>query len=127
LEVGDKNRSDTRIEHGGPDASMPPLFSDNRGPGIVWSETIRKEARGMDAFDLGEVHAVERNYVKTKRGLFRKETFCLPRNLAEAFDGSILWFRVTPDQAETEFRNGRRARPRKNTASAAGASRFPHG
>ncbi len=65
---------------------------------------MKKEARGLDAFDLGEVHAVEPHYVKTQKGMLKRETFYLPRDLAEAFDGSTLWFRVAPGQAEAEFR-----------------------
>jgi len=74
---------------------------------IMWSETVKKEARGFNAFDLGEVQAVEPHYVKTKKGALNRETFYIPRDLAEAFDGSTLWFSVTPAQAETEFRRKR--------------------
>jgi hypothetical protein len=70
----------------------------------MWSQTIRKEAKGLDAFDLGEVQAVAPHYVKTEKGLFNKEIFYLPRDLAEVFDGSTLWFRIAQDQAEAEFR-----------------------
>jgi len=70
---------------------------------IVWGQTIKKETRGLDAFDLGEVQAVAPHYVRTEKGLFNKETFYLPRDLAEVFDGSTLWFRIAPELAE-EFR-----------------------
>jgi len=70
---------------------------------IVWSRTVKKESRGLDAFDFGEVQAVAPHYVKTEKGLFNKETFYLPRDLAEVFDGSTLWFRIAPERAE-EFR-----------------------
>ncbi len=82
-------------------------MQENRGPAFLWSETIKKEARGLDAFDLGEVRAVRPKYVKTQKGVLRRETFYLPRELAEAFDGSTLWFRVAPEEA-VEFKEGSR-------------------
>jgi hypothetical protein len=48
----------------------------------------------MEGLDLGKVQAVEFNYVRTVKGLISKETFFIPRELAEAFDGSTLWFCV---------------------------------
>jgi hypothetical protein len=80
------------------------IGGDNKGPDIVWSETIKKEARGIEDFDLGEVQAVEPHFVKTEKGVVKRETFYLPRVCAEAFDGSTLWFVVTSEHAETEFR-----------------------
>ncbi len=76
----------------------------NKSTTIMWSETLKKEARGLDTLDLGEVQAVEPYYVKTERGVLKRETFYLPRDLAEAFDGSTLWFGITAAQAEREFR-----------------------
>jgi hypothetical protein len=105
LEVGDKNPSSIRIAHGVPIATTLPLFRDNQGPEMMWSETIKKEARGLKALDLGEVQAVGPYRVKTERGLLKKETFYIPRDLAEAFDGSTLFFRIAPGE-EVEFWRG---------------------
>ena len=70
----------------------------------MWSKAMKKEARGLEACDLGEVQAVEPHYVKTLRGRFlKRETFYLPRGLAEAFDGSTVWFRIEASEAE-EFK-----------------------
>jgi len=63
---------------------------------ITWSETIKKGAKGLGGLDLGKVQAVEHNYVRTVKGLIRKEIFFIPRRLAQAFDGSTLWFGVEP-------------------------------
>jgi hypothetical protein len=49
---------------------------------ITWSRTINKEARGLDGFSLGKVQAVEPNFVRIVKGLLRKETYLIPRDLA---------------------------------------------
>ena len=56
---------------------------------------IKKEARGLNDADLGEVQEVRQDNVITKSGVVDKETYCLPKNLVEGYDGQNLLFRVT--------------------------------
>ena len=48
-----------------------------------WDEIIKKEARGINDYDLGEVHEVEPEIVVTKKGVFDNNKFYLPKNLVE--------------------------------------------
>jgi len=66
---------------------------------IVWDDVIKKEARGLDDYDLGEVQEVDEEYVITKRGVVDKDRFYLPRNKVSQFDGNKLWFEVSKDEA----------------------------
>jgi hypothetical protein len=72
---------------------------------INWDEAIKKEARGINDYDLGEVHAVEADTVVTKKGVLDKDKFYLPKNLVEAFDGNKLIFKVTKEDAQTYRRD----------------------
>ena len=66
---------------------------------IDWKELKGKEARGVEKkVDLGEVQGVGRNYVITKKGMAKKETFYIPKYLAQGFDGKRLYFNVTEGQ-----------------------------
>ena len=70
---------------------------------IDWNELKGKEARGVEKkVDLGEVQGVGRNYVITKKGIANKETFYIPKYLAQGFDGKRLFFNVTEGQ-KAEF------------------------
>ena len=66
---------------------------------INWEEVIKKEARGLDDYDLGEVQEVNDDTVITKKGVVDKDKFYLPRSKANKFDGDKLWFEVTKDEA----------------------------
>jgi len=68
---------------------------------IDWDNVIKKEARGINDFDLGEVQEVNPEQVITKKGVVDKEKFYLPRNKVNRFDGDKLWFEVTKEDAET--------------------------
>jgi len=66
---------------------------------IDWDQVIKKEARGLDDYDLGEVQKVDEEYVITKKGVVDKNEFYLPRNKVNKFDGDKLWFEVSKDEA----------------------------
>jgi hypothetical protein len=66
---------------------------------INWEEVIKKEARGLDDYDLGEVQEVNDDVVITKKGVVDKDKFYLPKTKANKFDGDKLWFEVTKEEA----------------------------
>jgi hypothetical protein len=72
---------------------------------INWDEVLKKEARGIEDYDLGEVHAIESDTVVTKKGVLDKDKFYLPKNLAEAYDGHKLRFRITKEEAQNYRRD----------------------
>ena len=72
---------------------------------INWDEIIKKEARGIEDYDLGEVHEIEADTIVTKKGVLDKDKFYLPKNLVEAYDGHKLHFKVTKEEAQTYRRD----------------------
>ena len=65
---------------------------ENRTSSIDWSDVIKKEARGTDTSDLGEVQEIGKNYVVTQRGTIDKEKYYIPKYLVHGYDGETLWF-----------------------------------
>jgi uncharacterized protein (TIGR02271 family) len=72
---------------------------------IDWFElsVSKKEARGIDNYDLGEVQEISTNYVVTQKGTINKQKFFIPKYLAEGYDGEVLKFRVTEEEAQGNF------------------------
>ena len=68
---------------------------------INWDEILKKEARGINDYDLGEVQEVQPDSVVTKKGIVYKDKFFLPKKLAERFDGHNVWFRIAEADAQT--------------------------
>ena len=64
---------------------------------IEWDEVIKKEARGIDNEDFGEVQEVQANYVLVQKGLINKEKFYIPKDQAESYDGDVLRFRISQE------------------------------
>ena len=66
---------------------------------INWNDVVKKEARGLDNADLGEVQLLEQDLIVTKRGLVEKHTYYLPQILVDRFDGQILFLKIKDKDA----------------------------
>jgi uncharacterized protein (TIGR02271 family) len=68
-----------------------------------WNEVIKKEARGRNNADLGEVQEVNENFVITEKGTLNKEKFYLPKSIPQGYNGHTLLFDVTEEVAKEKF------------------------
>jgi hypothetical protein len=66
-----------------------------------WDEIVKKEARGKNDYDLGEVQDVQPEIVVTKKGIVDKDKFYLPKMLVERYDGHKVFFSITKEDAES--------------------------
>ena len=75
---------------------------------IEWKDIIKKEARGYEkGDDLGEVQEIGHEFVVTERGRVKKDKFYLPKPLVAGYDGEVLWFNITEQEAEDNFKKDR--------------------
>jgi uncharacterized protein (TIGR02271 family) len=81
---------------------------------INWNDVIKKEARGNDDEDFGEVQDVQDNYVLVQKGIINKEQFYIPKEKAESYDGDVLRFRFSKEEL-SQYQN----KPSSSTTSAA--------
>ena len=72
---------------------------------IDWDKVIKKEARGLDDYDLGEVQELDDQFVITKKGVVDKDRFYLRRSKAIRFEGDKLWLDVSKDEAKAYKRD----------------------
>ena len=79
------------------------METDTPNTNIPWDEVIKKEARGIDDYDLGEVQEVTSEYVLTQKGLVNTRWFQIPKRLAQEFDGSKLVFKIIRDEAKNLY------------------------
>jgi uncharacterized protein (TIGR02271 family) len=70
---------------------------------IDWKDIIKKEARGINNEDLGEVQEVTQDYVLVEKGVINKEKFYIPRDLAVGYNGTILIFSISEEEAKKRY------------------------
>ena len=64
---------------------------------IDWNDVIKKEAKGNNDEDFGEVQDIQGNYVLVQKGIIDKEKFYIPKDQAESYDGDVLRFRISQE------------------------------
>jgi len=62
---------------------------------IDWNDVIKKEARGNNDEDFGEIQDIQGNYVLVQKGMINKEKFYIPKDQAESYDGDVVRFRIS--------------------------------
>ena len=70
---------------------------------IDWKDVIKKEARGIDDADFGEVQEVSNGMVLTQRGIVNKVLFSIPQSVVESYDGEVLRFRLSEIEAVDKY------------------------
>jgi uncharacterized protein (TIGR02271 family) len=62
---------------------------------INWNDVLKKEARGINNEDFGEVQDIQGQFVLVQKGIVNKEKFYIPKDLVESYDGYVLRFRFS--------------------------------
>jgi hypothetical protein len=70
---------------------------------LDWNDVIKKEARGLENADLGKVHEVNETFVITEKGVINKEKFHIPKSIPHGYNGRILLFEITEEEARKKF------------------------
>jgi uncharacterized protein (TIGR02271 family) len=78
-------------------------MASSRTSNIDWNDVIKKEARGNGDEDLGEVQEAGQDYVLVQKGMINKERFYIPKDQVESYDGDVLRFRISEDDAKSRF------------------------
>ncbi|TVP41895.1 YsnF/AvaK domain-containing protein [Candidatus Nitrosocosmicus arcticus] len=70
---------------------------------IDWNNVIKKEARGANGEDLGEVQEVSNGYVFVQKGFLNKQKFFIPQDKVESFDDNILRFNISKEEISNNY------------------------
>jgi uncharacterized protein (TIGR02271 family) len=73
---------------------------------INWDDIIKKEARGINDADLGEIQQVDENFILSQKGTIGKEKFYIPKSLVSYYDGNILHVSITEEEAKNMYMQG---------------------
>ncbi|MGA9150899.1 MAG: hypothetical protein WBZ36_09985, partial [Candidatus Nitrosopolaris sp.] len=57
------------------------------GPTRIWRTLKGKNVKTNDGKDLGEIKDISENYIHVEKGIIHKESFWIPKYVADAYDG----------------------------------------
>ena len=67
------------------------------GPTILWTMLKGKKVKSNDGKDIGEIKEVSQNFLRLEKGTIKKDKFWIPKYVADAYDGKVLWLLVSKD------------------------------
>jgi uncharacterized protein (TIGR02271 family) len=78
-------------------------MSSERRSDIDWNDVVKKEARGINDEDLGEVQEIGFNYIFVQKGLVSKEKFYIPFSEVDSYDGNVLRFKLSEEEIRSNY------------------------
>jgi hypothetical protein len=72
-------------------------MASSEGPRILWEQLKGKKVKTNDGHDVGEIKEVTQNYLRLERGIVNKDKSWIPKYLADAYDGKVLWLVISKD------------------------------
>jgi hypothetical protein len=83
--------------------------SNKPGPTTLWKTLKGRDVKTNDGKDLGEIKDISDNYIHVEKGTIHKESFWIPKYIADAFDGKILWLLLDEEKLREKYQYGKEA------------------
>src|SRR5438067_10421483 len=70
---------------------------------LTWTNLIDESVHTSDDMDIGDIDAVNRDFVVVKRGFVNIHYDYIPITKVEGWDGHILWLKITENVAKANY------------------------
>lgn len=76
-----------------------------RGSALKWVELLNESVHTSDDVDIGDVEAVNREFVVVKRGYVHVHRYFIPASKIEGWDGNVLWLKIPEADVTQKYQN----------------------
>jgi hypothetical protein len=80
--------------------------SSREGPTILWTMLKGKKVKSNDGKDVGEIKEVSQNFLRLEKGTVKKDKFWIPKYVADAYDGKVLWLLISEEEILGKYHHG---------------------
>jgi hypothetical protein len=63
----------------------------------LWEQLKGKKVKTNDGHDVGEIKEITQNSIRLEKGIVNKDKPWIPKYLADAYDGKVLWLVISND------------------------------
>lgn len=70
---------------------------------ISWDEIKGKRVKSNDDKYLGKIKKISQIHIRIKKGVIKREQFWIPKYIADAYDGSVLWLITSEEETRNKF------------------------
>jgi len=78
-----------------------------------WIDLINKSAHTTDDIDIGDIHAINRDFVVVQRGFENIHYYYIPISKVEGCDGLVLWINVIDSELKGNYERDKVPDPRR--------------
>ena len=68
-----------------------------------WIDLINESVHTSDDIDIGDILAINRDFVVVKRGFVNVHYYYIPISKVEGWDGHVLWLRITENEVKANY------------------------
>ena len=68
-----------------------------------WTDTINESVHTSDDQDIGDVEAVNRDFIVVKRGFVNVHRYFIPISKVQGWDGNVLWLSVPEETIKANY------------------------
>lgn len=75
------------------------------GSALKWVELLNESVHTSDDQDIGDIEAVNRQFIVVKRGFLNIHRYFIPADKIEGWDGHIVWLKITEEEVKIKYQN----------------------
>ena len=68
-----------------------------------WTDIINESVHTSDDQDIGDIEAVNRDFIVVKRGFVNVHRYYIPISRVEGWDGNVLWLSINEKTVEANY------------------------
>ena len=68
-----------------------------------WTDTINESVHTSDDQDIGDVEAVNRDFIVVKRGFVNVHRYYIPISRVQGWDGNVLWLSISEETVKANY------------------------
>jgi hypothetical protein len=69
----------------------------------TWTEVIDEPVYTNDDINIGNIDAVNRDFIVVKRGLINMHYYFIPITKVEGWDGNVLWLKISEAEVVIKY------------------------
>ena len=70
---------------------------------LTWTNLIDESVHTSDDMDIGDIDAVNRDFIVVQRGFVNIHYYYIPITKVEGWDGHILWLKITENEVKANY------------------------
>ena len=86
-------------------SNTPTPTASTPGSSLRWLDLLNESVHTSDDIDIGDVEAVNREFIVVKRGYINVHRYFIPASKVEGWDGHVLWLKITEEEVKQKYEN----------------------